>query len=803
MRCAVQVALFFVATTSGSARAAQSSDLDAKVQAIVNAMTTDQLLGQMNQIDIGAFVIDNAAGAKVVNETQVQEYVSLGVGSYLNTPGLAPLNNKYNWNTTEYRTAITKIQEMHMKNNGIPILYGLDSVHGANYVNKAVIFPHAINTGATFNTTLTHQAGLYTGRDTKAAGIPWVFGPMMEPVRHKHWSRIYESFNEDPAAVASLAAAYIEGMQSQKVAACIKHLIAYSDPIDGNDRSNVNESTYELLNYFVPPFKAAVDVGVLSVMGSYISLNGVPVSANSVTSRDLLRHDLNFTGVLVSDYGEIYLLRRDHKVVSTDLDAVDLSMNKTSYDLSMTPWDTSFITWGKQLVAANRLSVARLKESVARIIKLKLQLDLWNNPVPGSDVAPLIGDQASRDAALNIAQESIALLKNTDNILPLAPSSSSIFLTGPSMDDVGYLCGGWSLYWQGTSGKSMFANGVSIRDGIERLVHDGDASKAFAFLQGVQMESGNLTSDLDDAAALARNATYTIVALGERTYAEDGGNKDLMPLPSGFTDYVQALAATGTKIILVLTQGRPRLLGNLTTLASAILYAGLPCELGGQAIANVLFGRVNPSGKLPLTYPKTDTFDNLATPYYKRNGTHCLATGALCPAEFEFGAGLSYTTFQYSNAALSKSSMTYKQGENHTLVVSVVVTNTGKVAGQETILLFVTPPPRANAESKLLKKFTKVWLSPGEAKTVTFGVAPDDWGYYSNEIGQGLAKSAPTGTYVWFFQGSGDKLSFEWTMPGTSAVLPRSESSKAQSDGNAVVLSVVAVVAVAWIHVWC
>ncbi|KAF0730103.1 hypothetical protein Ae201684_012398 [Aphanomyces euteiches] len=349
----------------------------------------------------------------------------------------------------------------------------------------------------------------------------------------------------------------------------------------------------------------------------------------------------------------------------------------------------------------------------------------------------------------------------------------------------------------------MFANGVSIRDGIERLVHDGDASKAFAFLQGVQMESGNLTSDLDDAAALARNATYTIVALGERTYAEDGGNKDLMPLPSGFTDYVQALAATGTKIILVLTQGRPRLLGNLTALASAILYAGLPCELGGQAIANVLFGLVNPSGKLPLTYPKTDTFDNLATPYYKRNGTHCLATGALCPAEFEFGAGLSYTTFQYSNAALSNSSMTYKQGENHTLVVSVVVTNTGKVAGQETILLFVMPPPRANAESKLLKKFTKVWLSPGEAKTATFGVAPDDWGYYSNEIGQGLAKSAPTGTYVWFFQGSGDKLSFEWTMPGTSAVLPRSESSKAQSDGNAVVLSVVAVVAVAWIHVWC
>ncbi|RHY15735.1 hypothetical protein DYB32_010728, partial [Aphanomyces invadans] len=744
----------------------------------------------------------------VINASQVQEYADLGVGSYLNAPFLRPKDNRVNWNTTEYRDTISKIQAMHTKSGlKIPMLYGLDSVHGANYVQRAVIFPHSINTGATFNATIARMGGLYTGRDTKAAGIPWVFGPMMEPARHKHWSRIYESFNEDPMVVSVLSSAFIQGMQSQKVGACVKHLIAYSNPIDGNDRSNVNASSYELLNYYVPPFKAAVDVGVLSVMGSYIALNGIPVAANELTSKDLLRHDLGFKGMLVSDYGEMYLLRRDHKIVTTDLDAVDLSLNKTSYDMSMTPWDTSFIKWGKQLLAQKRLTTDRLKESVTRILKLKLQLDLWNDPVPGADVAALVGDAASRAAALAAAQESIVLLKNQDNILPLAADApNKLFLTGPSMDDVGYLCGGWSLYWQGTSGNDMFPNGISIRKAVESAV--GGNGSTIPFVSGVEMESGNVTSpeNFAKAKAYATAAAYTIVALGERTYAEDGGNKDPQALPAGFTTYVEALAATGTKIILVLTEGRPRLLGKLPKLASAVLWAGLPCELGGQAIADVLFGKVNPSGKMPYTYPQTDSFVNLASPYYMRNGTHCISNVynnvSECPTEYYYGEGLSYTTFEYSGMALSDKSMTYAAGKANALTVSVSVKNSGAVAGQETVLLFMTPPQtRPTAETKLLKKYKKIWLAPGESLVVKFELRPEDWGYYSNEIGAGLAKSVPSGTYTVFFKGNTDCVStptnslcqpFEWIMTG-SGVLPKEELSRAKSASTGLALSMLAV----------
>ncbi|KAH9129014.1 hypothetical protein LEN26_009037 [Aphanomyces euteiches] len=764
--------------------------IDAQVKALVDTLTVDQLLAQMNQIDINSFKASDDDGNIIVNLTVVEGYANMTIGSYLNSPFGDPRGTKYNLNATEYRVQLNKMQALHLKYSKIPFIHGIDSVHGANYVYNATLFPQSINTGATFNTTLARLAGLYTGRDTKAAGIPWVFGPMMEPVRHKHWSRIYESFNEDPAAVASLAAAYIEGMQSQKVAACIKHLIAYSDPIDGNDRSNVNESTYELLNYFVPPFKAAVDVGVLSVMGSYISLNGVPVSANSVTSRDLLRHDLNFTGVLVSDYGEIYLLRRDHKVVSTDLDAVDLCMNKTSYDMSMVPWDTSFIDYGKQLIAQNRLTVDRIKESAARILKLKFQLDLFQTPLPGAELVAQVGDADSVNAALATAQESIVLLKNDNSVLPLS-TSTKVFFTGSSMDNIGYLCGGWTLYWQGVSGSHVFPHGKSIL----KAINDSYVPNA-TYYQGINID-GNYTlpngtavsAVIDEVLAAAKDATVTVVALGEYPYAEDAGNGTPQPLPSEFVTYLKTLKATGTKIVLVLVEGRPRTLNGLADLADAVLWAGLPCELGGRAIADVLFGKVNPSGKLPYTYPKTAEFINLATPYYQRNSTTCFKnqTTTPCEAEFPYGYGLSYTTFAYSSARINTTTLNFQQKTG--VRITVNVKNTGTVAGKETVMLFLTPPPRANAETKLLKKFTKINLQPNEATDVVFDLLPDDWGYYAGEIGQGLVKSAPSGLYVFAFKATTDCavnpkdalcLTLQWTNTDNAPVT----ADKKSTDGG-------------------
>ncbi|KAF0691565.1 Aste57867_17233 [Aphanomyces stellatus] len=766
----------FIAAVGATAATITAPDLDAQVQAILAKLTINQMVAQMNQIDINSFKMADENDRMSVNVSQVREYAKLYVGSYLNNPFGGPNGNKYNLNATEFRNIITKIQDVHMNVTGIPIIYGLDSLHGANYVYNASLFPQSINTGATFNIDLARQAGLYTGRDTKAAGIPWVFGPMLEPVRHKHWPRVYESFNEDPHAVAALGAAYVEGMQSQGVAACLKHLIAYSDPFDGNDRSNVYLSAYELQNYFVPPFQAAIDDGgALTVMGSYIALNGVPVAANSATSIDLLRKDLGFTGVLVSDFIEVYLLHTMHQVAASNLDAVALNLNKTSYDMSMVPFDTSFLEYTEQLLATNRTTAARIQESAARILKLKLQLDLFNHPVPGADVVAAVGDAPSQAAARAAAQESIVLLKNTNNVLPLRPSQS-VLLTGQSIDDIGDLCGGWTLYWQGVGGNNVFPHGKSIRGAVEALTNQS------TYLNGIGLD-GNLTDPVANITAAAVNASVTVVALGENPYAENAGNDYPQDLPAGFATYLKLLKATGTKIVLVLVEGRPRTLNGLADLADAVLWAGLPCEKGGYAIADVLYGNVNPSGKLPYTYPKTDAFMNLKTPYYQRNATHCLTNGtALCPTEWAFGAGLSYTTFEYSKAKLSSTSVALVGGPTR-LTASVTVKNTGTRVGQETIMLFLVPPPGRVGifESKLLKKFTKLQLAPNEAKDVSFELAADDWGYVSAELGQGLTKSAPSGTYTLAWKASTDCaadpkdplcLPFQWTNANNAPLPP-------------------------------
>ncbi|KAF0691564.1 Aste57867_17232 [Aphanomyces stellatus] len=747
----------FLVSTIAALAAATAHDLDAQTKAIVDKMTLSQLLAQMNQLDINSLTTDFGNGSVAIQFDLVAKYANMSIGSYLNYPFGARVGTKYNMNASEMRSNIQAIQALHMNATGIPILFGIDSVHGANYVHNATLFPHAINTGATFNTSYAAQAGLYTGRDSKAAGFPWVFGPMLEPVRHKHWSRVYESFNEDPGTVAIMAKAYIQGLQSQQVAACPKHMIAYSDPKDGNDRSNVDLSSYELQNYFVPQFKAAFDGGALSVMGSYIALNGVPVVANSLTSKAMLRKDLGFQGPLVTDYGEIYLLHTDHKVVESDLDAVDLCMNATSYDMSMVPWDTSFITLGLQLVNQSRLTIDRIKESVSRLVKLKLQLDLFNQPTPGADLVALVGDQASQSAALAAARESLVLLKNTNQLLPLTPNATntSVLLTGPSIDNLGYLCGGWTMYWQGVDKNDVFPRGTTIRQAMQR------ASPLAMYLPGLTINGnftdarGSVIDAIDNATlAAAANASVTVIALGEPTYAEDKGNPYPQALPAGFLDFVTQVKATGTKIVLVLVEGRPRTLNGLAELADAIVWAGLPCEAGGQAIADVLFGKVNPSGKLPYTYPKTDEFMNLKTPYYLRNATHCFKNGTnLCPAEWQYGEGLSYTTFDYSSVKLSTTAVT---PANPTVMASVTVTNTGAVAGLESVLLFLTPPARRDAESKLLKKFTKIHLAPNEAKVVSFELTPDDWGFVSAALGQGLNKSAPSGLYTLAWKASTD-----------------------------------------------
>ncbi|CAK5193480.1 unnamed protein product, partial [Aphanomyces euteiches] len=502
-------------------------------------------------------------------------------------------------------------------------------------------------------------------------------------------------------------------------------------------------------------------------MGSYVAVNGIPMSANHQLGVDLLRKDLKFDGLMVSDWGEIYLQNEPYHYASSDSDAVLKSMTDASYDMCMVPEDTSFIDYLKDHYYAGRVSLDRIKTSAKRVIKLKLKLDLYNTPVPGADVADQVGDKASQQAALAAARESLVLVKNTNNILPLNPASKKFFLTGSSIDSLGYLCGGWSLRWQGRSDTAIFPKyGRTIRGAAAAYIND---SSRVTYLEGVDVE-GNVP-DITRAKQYAKAANYTIVAIGERTYAELNGNVDPWELPSGMTDYVKELATTGTKIILVLVEGRPRLLNGIAELASAVVFAGLPCELGGEAIADLLFGKINPSGKMSITYPKTNDQLNMATAYYGRHGEKCVANGveSSCPAEWQFGHGLSYTTFAYSNMQLSAIDLT---PTNNQLTVSVTVNNTGSVAGKESVLLFVKAPN--GPETRLLKAFTKVNLAPGKSTVVSFKLTSDNFGRYVNEIGAGLYKSADAGSYLVSFKASTDCQkstigalckAFTWTPP--------------------------------------
>ncbi|KAF0689391.1 Aste57867_19153 [Aphanomyces stellatus] len=745
----------FLVAVCGSTISAQ--DVAAKAQAIVDRMSLDELLGQMTQINID-FIVQG--GNKEVDDSKIQELANQYVGSYLNSPysGAFVDQNKQRaaiidwpeganigWGVPEWRDTITKIQNIHTANGGTPIVYGLDSLHGANYVKGAVMFPHQINVGATFDPKFARSMGQFAGRDTKAAGITWIFGPCLEVSRHKQWPRTHETYGEDPLVVSHMAKNIVEGIQSNNVAACFKHYIGYSGSPNGKDREPVSLTKHDLLNHFVPSFKAAIDAGIMTGMGSYIALNGTPMSANKQMHYDLLRKDLKFDGMMVSDWGEIYMMEDYHHFAKTQKEAVEKAMNNGTYDMSMVPYDTSFIGYMKTLYNEGKVSMDRIKSAVNHVVKLKLQLDLYKDPIPGADIVDQVGDWPSQAAAWDAAQESLVLLKNDKNVLPL-DASKKFFFTGSSIDNIGLLCGGWSVTWQGVKKNEYFPmHGRTIKDAMSAVVNN--PSRA-TFYEGVDVDGK--VQDLNKAKKLAKNADYTVVAIGERTYAELLGNTDPAELPTGLTDYVKALASTGTKIILILVEGRPRLLNGVADVASAIVYAGLPCEMGGEAISEVLFGVENFSGKMAMTYPKTADQVNLATPYYGRRGDKCVTNGvdAKCPVEWHFGHGLSYTSFDYSNMKLSTTSLTPTANQ---LTVTVTVKNTGTRKGKEAVLLFVSAP-NLLPETKLLKKYTKIELEAGKSTDVSFTLTPDDFGVYVNEIGDGLRKDAAWGAYFLGFK---------------------------------------------------
>ncbi|TMW60779.1 hypothetical protein Poli38472_000821 [Pythium oligandrum] len=719
-------------------RGALGESADDRAKKIVDSFSVDQVLGQMTQINLD--VILDSQGH--LNEDKVRELAKLHVGSYLGGQYMNGAKNGTYANTVdEWRKMITRIQEIHTEvDNGNPVIYGIDSVHGAIFVQNATIFGQQINGGASFNPDLVRKMGEITGRDTAAAGIPWIFGPILEISQNPLWARTFETFGEDPYLVSVMGSNIIKGIQANKdVAACMKHFVGYSKTPTGHDRDGVTLSDFDLLNYFMPPFIAATQAGVKSAMENYISINGVPVVASSKILRDLLRRDLGFEGFVVTDYAEINNLYNFHRVAKSLSEAVRMSLTQTSIDMSMVPSNTDFINYGKEMLKDFPEYSERLKESARRIVKTKIELGLYETPVPGAKYVKDVGSSDHNQVALDLARESIVLLKNQDNVLPLS-TSDSVFLTGHSADDRGNLCGGWTLRWQGYSGNSMFPNGISVKDGFQKLASNSSVS----YFNGLSANGTYSAGDLAKAKELASKAKYTVAVIGEATYAEKPGDIDDLALPIGQINYVKELASTGTKVIVVLVGGRPRLLSGLPSNVHAVINALLPGELGGQAIAEIIYGKVNPSGRLPITYPKDPA--NIMIPYNRRVTTLC-ADQTPCKMEWDFGTGLSYTTFSYSAVKLSKTKVS---GKNDKVKASVTVTNTGKVKGKETVMLFLIQPFRSISvpEAKQLKKFEKIELAPGKSKTVEFELNYKDWSVFDPQIGKGFVRSAEDGDFV-------------------------------------------------------
>ncbi|KAF0684127.1 Aste57867_23857 [Aphanomyces stellatus] len=722
---------------------------DDRVDALLRNMTVAQKVGQMLQIDISAILYGHSRDPRLaLNIPRVHFYAKLGIGSYFNSPFDATTAHGL-WSAAEWHAVIDAIQAIYAEYDAIPIIYGIDTTHGANYVRDAALFPQPLAAASSFNLALARRMGEVEAKDSLAAGLPWLFSPILGIAMQPKWSRNYETFGEDPYVASQMGVAVIRGIQANnRSAACMKHFIGYSNPTTGNDRADSVITDFELLNYYAPSFLAAIDQGhVLTAMETYTSVNGEPVIASHKLLVDLLRHDMHFDGLLVSDDAEIHRLVKEHHVAATEKEALFMVYNHTSLDMNMVAKKYSADTLTERLVNQSLIAEARLDESVRRILQLKLDLGLLDKTQNAYVPSTPVGSALDQRDAKALADEAVILLKNEPKLpmdavnpkytLPIEDPQATIFLTGPLADSKAHLCGGWTIFWQGTDNSSLLPHGMTIKEGL---------AKTFPNLHhaiGVGTD-GTEIDNRTDVLARAANSTYTIVVVGEDPYAEKDGDIPDLHLPDGQIEYIRQLTKIpSTNVILVVVAGRPRLLGGAVKDAAAVILSFLPCEQGGEAIADVISGAVNPSAKLPMTYPLSS--GNVHLPYFHRVNTECKEAFTDCPVQWTFGSGLSYTKFDYGNVTLSHTHVK----ANETLTVSVIVTNVGLRAGKEVVLLFLSQQTRHGAvpEVKLLKRFEKISLQPQESTTVRFTLTKADWSYYVPQIGQGFHSVAEPGIF--------------------------------------------------------
>lgn len=694
------------------------NETDQKISALLAQMTLKEKAGQMLNIGLPAILEGGYWDAKesvVFNQEKFKKLlIDYAVGSIHNTPG-------YPAEREDWYQIVKKIQDSAMRKTrlGIPVLYGIDNIHGANYVNGSILFPHQIAVAATWNTELSKICGEITSYESRAASLPWNFNPNADVAMSPLWGRIGESFGEDPYLISEMTAAYIQGSQqkglqdSTSTAVCIKHYIGYGAGRNGKDRANALIPENSLRQYFLPPFEKAIKNGAMGVMISSNAVNGIPCHINSYYINDILKGEMGFKGVVISDFSDIDFLISAHQSARDKREATKMAVN-AGLDLLMNPFDADVVDYIVDLVEKGEISMSRIDDAVTRILRLKFSLNLFKVPYNNPKNYTEFASESHIEANYQTASEVVTLLKNNNQVLPLS-SSKKVLVTGYSANSINILNGAWSRSFLGRETKFNDPNKLTILDAIKKQV--GTANIEF-------VEGTDYLEDInsEEAVLVAKNADYIIVCVGEIPASEKPSDIDELELPKVQLELVNKLSKTGKPIILVMVQGRPRIIHKIEPLVDAIVMAYLPGDEGGRAISDVLYGTINPSGKLPYTYPKYS--GNYLTYYHKKTDIRDTNWGynGFYP-QFEFGFGLSYTTFEYSNLTISTDTLVGSEE----LKISIDVKNTGTREGKEVVQVYLKDlVATVSPDSKKLVRFSKINISAGEVKTVNFLINSSD-----------------------------------------------------------------------------
>ena len=702
--------------------------IEAQVEQTLKKLTLEEKVGQMMELVTDLFGANDKNGVFYIDEHKTDSILSrYKIGSILNAPNTCAPTAK------QWEKYISQIQKISMKRIGIPCVFGLDQNHGSTYTQDGTLFPQNINVAATFNREIARRSAEATAYETRAVSVPWTYSPTVDLGRDARWPRIWENFGEDCYLSSEMGSSMVRGFQGEDpnhidqyhISACMKHFMGYGVPWTGKDRTPAYISPFDLREKHFAPFLAGLQAGALTVMVNSASVNGLPMHANKEFLTGWLKEQTGWDGVLVTDWADVNNLYTREMIAKDKKDALRIAIN-AGIDMIMEPYSCDACGYLIELVKEGKIPMSRIDDACRRVLRMKYRLDLFKNPTQKLKNYPKFGGEEFAKLALEGATESMVLLKNEGNILPLQ-HGKKILLTGPNANQMRCLDGGWSYTWQGHR-TDEFAGKYNT---IYEAFCNQYGKENVILNQGVTYnEKGKYWKEnepqIQGAVDAAKNVDVIVACIGENSYTETPGNLTDLWLSENQRNLVKELAKTGKPVILVLNEGRPRLIADIEPLTQGIIDILIPGNMGGDALANLVSGKSNFSGKMPYTYPKE--INSLANYDFKKSEEVGTMEGAYdynakITQQWGFGHGLSYTSYQYSNLKVSQSDF----GHGDIINVSVDVKNTGKVAGKESVLLFSSDLIASMLpDGRRLRAFDKIELQPGETKTVTFNLNADD-----------------------------------------------------------------------------